>query len=502
ILENAKTIFDKVPVYHIQLRQKASEYKSQEAFEIGFQTLQELGVDVPIVSDSRTLKKAFIQQMKKFKEFMKERKITDLFNLPEVKNQKIIEAIAIVTNLGDIAIAMKPEMLPLVSVLGTNLSLLYGNTKFSPISYVMMGVILNLFFKDYQAGYELGQVALKLNQLKFPSDLIYGKVLAFYGWNINHWIYHTNEDLEISKQGDEITMKNSDFVYASYFQIMFVKVAFYCAADLEEVSHYAKKCFEFGEKYKIPFTTSMAIPTYQTVLALQGETKKPTSFETDSYGEEEYIKKHKDYGQPMAYHYLRKFQLHYLFGEYGKCWNILPKVEKYFPNIPQHIAFSEFHFFNALTLLALFPILIEEDRKVSQPKLDRSFQYLKLWSEHCKPNFLHKLYLVEAEKAKIENKENEAIRFYNLSIESAIHYSYTQNAALANELAGMFFISKGVYPIASQYFQEAEYLYKTWGQRQKHRMLPKNQYSNVGSRRNVYKIWKREQNNLYIFTNH
>ncbi len=463
ILENAESTLDKISVIHIQLRQKTSEQKGDEAFRIGFRVLEQFGFKLPDLDKAETIQAMFMEQLGEYKQLLGEKTIASLFDLPEMSDLKTIEAISVITNLGDIAILLKSEMLPLMSILGVNLSLKYGNAMVSPISYVMWGVINNLGFKDFDSGYEFGQLSIRLNQEKFPSDLIFGKIYAFYGWNIHHYKHHTKHDLEIATKGYEVGMANSDLVYAMYFVIMFLKVAFNIGQNLEEVIKYGEKSKFFANKYRQMVTLVFSNPTHMAALALRGNTDKPTSLNNPEFSEAEYVKNFSDFGSPTSYFYLRKFQLCYLFGEYENCLEILPSVENYFQYMPTHIAYTEFFFYKALLFLTLPNSSSEEEQKRRDEKFTEAYELLKLWSGHCEDNFEHLFLLVEAEKARVEGRDLEAMQLYEKSIESARKYEYTQNAAIANELAAKYYLSKGLDKVASIYIHEAQYLYKLWG---------------------------------------
>ena len=463
ILANAKNLSDKIPIYQILIRQRAGEGNGQEAFLIGFNILKQLGLTLPDITDPVAIKGAFIEQLGEYEQLRGEKPIPSLINLPEMKDQNAIEAISLITNLGDIAISLKPELLGLMSVLGVNLSLKYGNTHVSPISYVMWGVITNLTFLDYKSGYELGKLSISLNEQKFPSGLIFAKLCSFYGWNIHHWVHHVKEDLDIAKKGYEIAMANSDLIYGSYLIGMSFKASFYIGLPLNNVLEYANRAYLFSEKYKQPFLKVFVSSSTRIINALLGRTENYTSFEDKEFKEEIFINENEKYGQVMAYFYFRKLQLYYIFGEYEKCLEILPKVESYFPNIPHHIVFAEFHFYNALLLIRRMSSFSEKDKKNYKAKINESYDFLQVWSSLCEDNFLHLYLLVQAEKSRLAGEELEAMQLYDKSIASAKKYDYTNNAAIANELAAQFYLSKGLEKVALVYLQESLYLFKLWG---------------------------------------
>ncbi|MCP5497464.1 MAG: AAA family ATPase [Leptospiraceae bacterium] len=463
VLKNTTSLMDKVKIYNLQLRQKASELQPDEAFKVGFAALNELGVETPDPTDSGAIQAAIGQQLEEYKELLGTRPIPSLYDLQDMTNRNMREAISLVTNLGDIAIAMKGEMLPLMSILGVNLSLKYGNAEVSPISYVMTGVITNLVFRDYQKGYELGQLAIRISQEKFPSDLIFAKVYAFYGWNINHYIHHLKEDLEIAKKGYNTSMANSDIVFAGYFVLMLLQPAWCLGRKLDEVLDYGEKSLTFATKYKFVFASSFAMPTVMVIHALQGKTENPLSFNSETHNEDRYIQENSSFGQCMAYFYLRKYQLYIYYGEYKKCLEIYPYMEKYYFEVAQHIAYAEVRFCYALSLIALMPEFSEEEKAIYEPKFKESYEFFELWTTHCEDNFKHKYLLIKAEKARIEENDSKAMQCYNEAIQLAKKYEYINDAALANELEAKFFLTKNMEQVAAVYIRESHYLYRQWG---------------------------------------
>lgn len=471
VYANANSILDKIPVYHIQIRQMASEQKAGDAFQLGFDILNELGLALPAPDAPHAIEAAFQSQLEEYQQLLGKRKIAELYDLDEMTDRNMIEALRLISNLGDIAIAMKGEMLPLMSILGANLSLKYGNLDVSAISYVMMGVITNLAFRDYKTGYELGQLALKLCQQKFKSDLIFGKVGAFYGWNINHWLFHVKKDLNFAKAGFEITMKNSDLVYASYYQAMFLQPSFYIGKALEKVIVTGEDCLSFAEKYRLDFLRSFAQPTYVAALSLQGKTESLGSFNSETFQESDYVKNNAAFGQPMAYFYLRKIQVLYISGEYQRCFELLPLLENLSANLAQHIAFAEYHFFTLLVLISVRDSLSDDGKKAIQAKFERSYEYITLWSTLSEENFEHQLLLVQAELAREEGREIEAMQKYEEAIDSARRHGYKQNAAIASERAGRFCVSLHLHKMGLNFFREAHYYYALWGAVGKTQML-------------------------------
>jgi histidine kinase len=96
---------------------------------------------------------------------------------------------------------------------------------------------------------------------------------------------------------------------------------------------------------------------------------------------------------------------------------------------------------------------------------------LARYAASCPQNFLHHSALVEAELARARDDVATAMAQYDAAIESAAAQGFLKVEALANELAGRFWISRGKPGFAAGYYTRARDLYAHWGARMKVREL-------------------------------
>lgn len=66
---------------------------------------------------------------------------------------------------------------------------------------------------------------------------------------------------------------------------------------------------------------------------------------------------------------------------------------------------------------------------------------MQKWARNAPMNYLHKFYLVEAERYRIKGKIEQASKDYDRAIKLAKIHKYTNEAALANELAAKFYLA-------------------------------------------------------------
>jgi PAS domain S-box-containing protein len=88
---------------------------------------------------------------------------------------------------------------------------------------------------------------------------------------------------------------------------------------------------------------------------------------------------------------------------------------------------------------------------------------MKKWAHHSPENFLHKYLLVEAERARIRKKDKKAIALYKYAISASMEAGYHQEAAIACECLGSFYLDHGIKDFAVSYMAKARGLYQSWG---------------------------------------
>jgi PAS domain S-box-containing protein len=122
-----------------------------------------------------------------------------------------------------------------------------------------------------------------------------------------------------------------------------------------------------------------------------------------------------------------------------------------------------FHFYAALTHLALFPTHPEIEQAGILAEVEIYQTTLKQWANYTPINYLHKWYLVEAERYRVLGNKAEAIEMYDHAISGAKENNFLNEEALANELAAKFYWEWGKEKFAKIYIIEAYYCYIQWG---------------------------------------
>ncbi|WP_104982697.1 sensor histidine kinase [Sorangium cellulosum] len=128
-------------------------------------------------------------------------------------------------------------------------------------------------------------------------------------------------------------------------------------------------------------------------------------------------------------------------------------------------------FYRALAIAALLPAAEGERRERLREDLDACRERLRGWTQSCPANFEHKHLLVEAETARVDGRVDDAARLYEQAITSARQHAFVNIEAVACELAGRFWMSRGRTRTALDFLTDAIAAYDRAGQDRKVSLL-------------------------------
>jgi signal transduction histidine kinase/ActR/RegA family two-component response regulator len=153
---------------------------------------------------------------------------------------------------------------------------------------------------------------------------------------------------------------------------------------------------------------------------------------------------------------LNKLILNYLFEHNSQALEYSNLAEKDLNVATGLFLIPIFYFYSSLAILATKSKHLLKKVAANQKKLHK-------FADHAPMNFLHKFYLVEAERARVLGNDKEARQYYDQAIALAKKYEYINEEALALELAGKFYLCKKQNMFAQVCLREAHYAYQKWG---------------------------------------
>ncbi|MBU1169964.1 MAG: AAA family ATPase [Proteobacteria bacterium] len=462
IIKNAKTNLEKANVHSQMIILKNSTGDYESALEIGFAGMEMIGMKLPRkVSDLRL----GIELLKLRLQFGR-RRIEDLVDLPLTLDNEHLAYAYLCIYTGTVAYFIDVNLFSFIATRGLNILIKFGNFELSPLAYNAMGSILGSGLGLYKQGYRFGQTSIRLYN-KMGGIKSRSKIFHVFVFINLHWKEHAKKGLDYEREAYKAGLQAGDLLYCGYNINVLAMHRIILGDNLDEILEEYVPFKEFQMNAKDPFTPRNYKENTQMILCLKGQTLATGKLNGNGYDEDDQIAFYIADGNMLGqvYTLTAMLKVRYLFGLYKDCADICLKVHKLIKKKAAigtlHI--PEFYFFDSLHMTAVYENAVFGEKFKLRIKLKLNQMKMKTWANHCPENFEHKYLLVEAEIARIKGHHKKAVDLFNAAIKSARENKYTQNEAIANELAARLMMKLNNREAARQYMQEAHYGYIRWG---------------------------------------
>jgi PAS domain S-box-containing protein len=462
VLQEAKTVLDTVKAYEVKIQTNIAQNQLLEAINTALQVLQQLGVSFP----EKPSQSDILLELNAITSLLGEKSIGDLIQLPEMTELEKLAAMRILSSITIAAQVAAPDLVPLLVSKQVNLLIQYGNAFVSPFAYATYGFILCGMVGNIDAGYEFGQLALRL--LSQPNTYSL-RVRTLYSVNtyIIPWKEHVRETSKRLLEGYQSGLETGNLEFASYCAQTYCFYSFVVGKELVELEREMRTYSEAIRKIKQQAVLTWIQIYQQSVLNLMGGSVNPTRLIGESYNEENGLLHQEINAGVIFLVHLHKLFLCYLFSEYAQAVENSILMESHLILGRGTLLVPFYYLYNSLARLATYPGSSAQVQEEILKKVAVSQEEMKQWAEYAPMNYLHKYHLVEAEKARVLGQWFEAEEFYEQSIQGAKENGYIQEEALAYELAAKFYLSRGREKFAQTYMKEAHYCYGRWGAKAK-----------------------------------
>jgi len=460
VLAQAKTVVDKVKACEVKIQAYGAQNKALEAVNTALPFLKLLGVEFPENPSQSDVQ----GEMEKTASNLSNTRTEDLIHLPQMTGAEPLAVMRIISSITVFAYQVIPELFSLIVFKQINLSLKYGNAPLSAFAYVAYGLLLCGIVGDIESGYQFGKLAESLLS-RFQTQEITVKVVETFNQLIRPWKEHIRETLKPLLEVYSAGLETGDLEFAALAIYAYSCTAYFMGQELvgleREIGTYSnairqikqKRMFYWNEIYR------------QTVLNLLGGVDDPCRLVGEAYDEDKMLLLHLQGNDAIAllYLYFCKMHLCYLFTDYPQALENAALAEKYLHGGIGKIIIPQVHFYDSLARLAVYPDVEDYEQKQILEKISTNQEKMQKWAHHAPMNYLHKFYLVEAERNRVLGNNMEAMEFYDRAIAGAKEHEYFNEEALANELAAKFYLEWGKQKIAQTYLADAYYGYVRWG---------------------------------------
>ena len=470
----ARDVLDQAAICALLITEYTVLGRNVEAVETARGTLAMLGIEVP----SGDLRQALEAEIAPIKATLKDRSIASLYDLPEMQDpvQRMAMKVLMPVHTAAYFAGMR-DLYGWYLAKMTNLSLAYGHVPESLKGYASLGGVLCGDFGEFNDGYEFAKLAIRLTD-RFPDNGLKCRASLIMVSFVNHWVRHVGDSELYLQPGIDAGLEAGEHQFVCYL-LMWGRTInqLYRGVSLERQLKQIDESLQFTRKVQNHLATDSILGARAVVANLLGQTAHAASFDTDELAEADFLAgcaAHNSHSSLCFYHTVRAWAL-YLHGDYPAARASIEHAVQNYKFIASYVTEADLRFLHSLILIAL-------DDQMPRPaiiaEVDANQEMLRNWARFCPENFRHKHDLIEAERARIEHRVGEAVAAYDKAIERAGSGGFVHDEALANELAGRFWLERGKTEFAASHLRRAYRCYQVWGARRKQELLIE-QYAEV-----------------------
>jgi predicted ATPase/class 3 adenylate cyclase len=468
VLENAEDLLEKVVPYEIRILAYKAENRLLDAIYTGLDVLGQLGEKFP---KKATMAHVMVDLLIT-KARLRGKNIDTLAALPDMEDAQKIAAMRIIADIASCSYWATPALFPLLMFRMCRLSLTYGNTSLSAFGFATYGVIMCGVLGAMKSGYEYGKLGLILLD-RFDARewlaQIYTPIYAL----INNWNEHVENTLSPLQESYHIGLETGAIEFACINANLYCIAAYLTGRELAKIESETRAYSEGFDHYKQETNVNYNEVFRQAMLNFMGRSEDPLVLTGDAYDEEKMIAQNQERNDQTGAFFIHfnKLILYYYFQDYKNAYRHAVEARERLESVLAKFEIPNHHFYEALTLLAMYPHAKQSEKRAMMKRVRGNLRKLKKWAGDAAENYLHKYQLVNAERLRVLDKQDQARMEYDRAIAGATANRYIHEEGLAYEVAGRFYLNQQSEGLAEFHLKAAYNAYREWGAEAKLRNL-------------------------------
>lgn len=447
LLEGPLHRVQRVRVYRSLIRMYTHLLLNQEAFGMVEHALRYLHEKLPSkVSNFNLVLHALALWLK-----LRSKSSPWLLDLPTVHDEQTHLLLEVLADAAASAFYIDQRLMMWIFLRMLRLTVVQGNSKVAAVAYSNYGMLLCAGFRRYEEGKRFGSIGLDLAE-RFGDLAVASNTNFIFAIFISPWTQSLHEVKKHLRFGRDYGLSSGD-VFTACNSVLFLSlVEFFEGLPLDSVMVSLEEHLALAVRYKNPLSE-----TYLRFLGSVCENLRGGDWkETGDY----------DVSDPIyviTYGTAQLLAL-YIDGKFQEAQEVANQIE-------DAVAVQSMDFFllsDAFTLQALLLAQRHDAANFSERiRIQRKMAYLerrlKRWARFGHENHRHKYALVKAERARILGRDETAQQYYDLATKEASENGFLHYSAIASELSGKYYMSRGKVSFARSCFSAALDDYQQWG---------------------------------------
>ena len=403
-----------------------------------------------------------------------DRTIEDLIDLPLMEDAASLATVHVLTKMFPPAGFTDVNLATVARCKAVSLSIEQGNCEASCFAYAELAASTGARLGDHQAGFRFGQLGYELVERRGLKRFEAEAYLCFSLY-VEPWTKHVRGCRDLLRRAFESANRVGNLTYGAYACHCINSELLFAGEPLPYVQGAAEHGLAFDEKARFGLAIDKITTQLGLIRMLRGLTLKFGCFDDGQFNElqmECHLSSNPALAIATCWYWIRKLQARYIAGDHAKALNAASKAQQLMWTTCSLLEEAEYHFYGALARAACYSDSgTADEREQHLDALAVHHKQLQVWAENCPENFENRAALVAAEIARIECREPDAMRLYELAIRSARTNGFVHNEAIAYEVAARFYATCGFDQFADVYLRNARYGYLRWGADGKVRQL-------------------------------
>jgi predicted ATPase/serine phosphatase RsbU (regulator of sigma subunit) len=464
LLGHARTTLEKMKVYELLIVVNASQGRFGAALDVAITALELLGIRLPRHPNQGHVVLHLIRT--RFQIGL--RSTAQLVHLPAMTDELRLMAMRLLVLMAPQAYQSEADLLPIIVFTMVSLSVRHGNTALSSYAYSLYGMAMNGVLGNLKAGLAYSQLALKVME-RFDAQELRAKNYGMYNFFLRHWKEPLRNTVAPMLELADLASEAGDIEYQAYNYFFYCQARFVLGDSLEQLEGEFATYHAAIKRLKQDVQDNVLAILFQMVLNLRSQAADPTRLRGERFDIDALDAG--TYDSAAFYAHFYQALLLYYFKQPQVALAHIRRAGKHLPGVMSMNVVPLFHFYSALIMLALYPAAPGHKKALYWARVAASQRKLAGWAGYAPANQHHRLALLRAEMARVQGDDRAAMDGYASAIAGAVEQGYTQDAALANELAAEFYLSLDNGRVAAGYLGDAYQLYGRWGATAKLRQL-------------------------------
>ncbi|MEZ4253241.1 MAG: hypothetical protein R3B99_33955 [Polyangiales bacterium] len=453
-VRHARDAVDAVEAREVKLHALISEQRFADAVTLALEVLAQLGVVFPRQPTAEDVQGAVGATLAA----LEGNTLEVIARRPMATDRAVVAAQRIKQAIMSAAYLSAPNLLPMLASHLVRSTLDDGIARQSAYGFAAFGMVMNAVGL-VDVSYEMGRIALALlDRTQDRTTLV--KTRHIVHAHINPFVEPLGEAVERERGVFQLGMDTGDLEYAAWALHIMVGYGFYAGRRLEELSELGTQNVELIQRSGQLPALGCTTPFVQAVANFFDEVEDPTRLRGPRYDEDTHRAELVSVGFRGAAYILTVMQtfVRFVFRDVEGALDAADAGAEFADGAVASFHPVWWHQYRSLAALAA-------GRDLAQVR--ESLEQLRRWCGFSDKNHRHRVALVEAELARVEGRDGDAMSRYDEAVAAARENGFLHEEGLANELAARYYLAKGGATAARAYLREARDAYEEWGARAK-----------------------------------